>query len=411
MGHVVTAIDIGSDSIRTLVGEVTDTDVMNVIGIGVVPSRGVGQGMIINLEEATQAIGESIQKAERIAQHLITHAYVAVGGCHISSQNSHRSVVIGKADRPIDRQDLARVLDAAQIIALPHNQQVVQCTAHEYQLDSGIKTRNPLGLLSCTLDVDAHVITGDTPSISNLANCIKRNHVDIIEYVPQPVACAEAVLSGEEMLDGVAVVDIGSETTSVIIYALGSPFDTHVYPIGGKHITNNIMANLHTPRDMAEAIKLRYGHVFISAIDPTETIQMSTFGSETLSTIPRRRLVEIISAGMQDIVNRYILPEIKRSGYDGLLAAGIVLTGGAAQTAGAADMVSSMLHLPVRMGLPRPLHGLTVALESPTYSTSVGLLLYGMRRETTDKPLANMEQRSKTWSSRVLHWLYNLLPR
>jgi cell division protein FtsA len=411
LGHVVTAIDIGSSKICTLVGEVTDTDVMRVIGIGVVPSRGVSHGIITDLEEATLAIGESIQKAERIAQHTITHAYVAIGGIHISSQNSRGSAAIGKGDRPIDREDLARALDAAQVIALPHNRQVIQCTAREYQLDSQVTTKNPLGLLGRLLDVDAHIITGDTAFISNLANCVKRNHVEIIEYVPQPVASAEAVLSGEEMNDGVAVVDMGGETTSVIIYVLGSPFDTHVYPVGGNHFTNDMVVVLHTPVATAEEIKLRYGHVLISEINPAETVQVSTFGSNTLNTISRRLVAEIIGARMEDILNRYILPEIKRSGYDGLLAAGIVLTGGVAQTAGAADLISSTLQLPVRMGLPRRLHGLAVALESPAYSTAVGLLLHGMRRETTDKPLPNMEPSTRNWSARVLHWLKNLLPR
>ncbi|MHB1354912.1 MAG: cell division protein FtsA [Anaerolineae bacterium] len=411
MGHVVTAIDIGSSNIRTLVGEVTDTDVIRVVGIGVVPSRGVSYGVITDLEEATLAIGESIQKAERIVDHSITRVYVAMGGTQISSQNTRGSVVIGRGDRPIDREDLARVLDAAQVIALPHNRQVIQCTAREYVLDSGQRTKNPLGLLSCTLDVDAHIITGDTPSISNLANCFKRNHVEIIEYIPQPVASAEAVLSGEEMNDGVAVVDMGGDTTSVIIYAEGSPFDTHVYPVGGKHFTKEIVRGLHTPESTAEEIKVRYGQVLSSKINPAEMIKMSTFGSNLLSTIPRRRLAEIISVQMEDILNQYILPDIKRSGYDGLLAAGIVLTGGVAQTADAADLISSMLQLPVRIGLPRRLHGLTVTLENPTYSTAVGLLLYAMKRETTDKPLPTVEQRTKNWSARILHWLKNLLPR
>jgi cell division protein FtsA len=411
LGHVVTAIDIGSSKICTLIGEVTDSDVMNVIGIGVVPSRGVSQGVITDLEEATLAIGESIQKAERIAQRTITHAYVAIGGVHISSQNSHGTVTISKGDRPIDREDLARVLDMAQTIVLAHNRQVIQCTPCEFQLDGGMRTKNPLGLLSCILDVDAHIITGDTASISNMANCIKRNHVEIIEYVPQPIASAEAVLSGEEMHDGVAVMDIGGETTSLIIYALGSPFDTHIYPVGGKNLTNDMVVRLHTPRDTAEEIKLRFGHVLVSAINPAETIQLSTFGSNTLNSIPRRRVAEIIGAEMEDIINRYILPEIKRSGYDGLLAAGIVITGGTAQTAGVAGLVSSMLQLPVRIGLPRRLHGLTVALDSPAYSTAVGLLLHGMRRETTDKPLPDIDHKPRNWSARMLNWLRNLLPR
>ncbi|MCE5259033.1 MAG: cell division protein FtsA [Chloroflexi bacterium] len=410
MARVVTAIDIGSSKVCTLIGEVTDADVIRVVGIGMVPSRGVSHGVITNLEEATLAIGESIQKAERIAQQTVTRAYVAVGGPHISSMNKRGSAAVGKGDRPIDREDLQRALDAAQSMPVTHNRQIIYCAAREYTLDEDVTTKNPLGLLGYTLDVDAHIITANATSINNLANCIRRNHVDIIEYVPQPIASAQAVLSAEEMNDGVAVVDMGGETTSMIIYACGTPFDTHVYPLGGSHFTNDMVVGLHTPVTAAEEIKLRYGHVLTSAVGADEKIDISTFGATSLSTIQRRYVADIMGARMEDILDHFILRDIKRSGYDGLLAAGIVLTGGASQVQGAAELTSAVLQLPARVGVPRRLHGLSETINNPAYATAVGLLLHGMRRETIDKPIPAFESNPKT-GSRLLQWLKNILPR
>lgn len=409
MGRVVTAIDIGSTKVCTLIGDVTD-DVIRVIGIGMVPSRGVSHGIITDLEEATLAVGESIQKAERIAQQTVTRAYVGVGGPHISAQNKRGSTSVGKGDRPIDREDLRRALDAAQSMPVTHNQQIIHCSAREYTLDENVTTKNPLGLLGYTLDVDAHIIMGSTTSITNLANCVRRNHVDVAEFVPQPIASALAVLTGEEMNDGVAVVDIGGDTTSVTTYVCGTPFDTRVYPLGGSHFTNDMVVGLHTPVATAEEIKMRYGHVLPSAVRVDEKIEVSTFGSTTLTTIQRRWVADIMGARMEDILEHYILRDLKRSGYDGLLAAGIVLTGGASQVAGAAELTSAMLQLPARVGVPRRLHGLSETISSPAYATVVGLLLHGTRRETIDKPLPSLDAGSKT-SSRFLQWLRNILPR
>ncbi|MHB9032871.1 MAG: cell division protein FtsA [Anaerolineae bacterium] len=407
---MVTAIDIGSSKVCTLIGEITDAEVIRVVGIGMVPSRGVSHGVVTDLEEATLAIGESIQKAERIAQQTVTRAYIAVGGPHIASQNKRGSAAIGKGDRPIDREDLQRTLDSAQSIPVTHNRQIIYCAAREYTLDENITTKNPLGLLGYTLEVDAHIITGNATSINNLANCIRRNHVEIIEYVPQPIASAQSVLSGEEMNDGVAVVDMGGETTSLTIYVCGTPFDTRVYPLGGSHFTNDMVVGLHTPVATAEEIKMRYGHVLTSAVGVDEKIDVSTFGAASLSTIPRRYVADIMGARMEDILDHFILRDIKRSGYDGLLAAGIVLTGGASQVPGAAELTSAIMQLPARVGVPRRLHGLSETISSPAYATAVGLLLHGLRRETVEKPIPVFEGNQKT-SSRLLHWLRNILPR
>ena len=410
MARTITAIDIGSSKICTLIGEVTEPDVVRVIGIGVVLSRGVSHGVITDLEEATLAIGESIQKAERIAQMTVTRAYISAGGPHISSQNKSGSTSIGKGDRPIDREDLQRALDAAQTIPVSHNRQIIYCTAREYTLDEEAVTKNPLGLLGYTLLVDAHVITANATSISNLANCVRRNHVDIVEYVPQPIASATAVLSAEEMNDGVAVVDIGAETTSLSIYVLGTPFDTRVYPVGGTHFTNDMVVGLHTPIATAEEIKLRYGHLLPSAVPADEKIDVSTFGEQVISSIQRRFVAEIMGARMEDILDHFILRDIKRSGYDGLLAAGIVLTGGASLSPGMAEMVQSTLHLPARVALPRRLHGLTETISSPAYATAVGLLLHGMRRETVDRAIPVMEG-NPSLLSRVIRLFRNILPK
>jgi cell division protein FtsA len=408
--RTIVGIDVGTTKICTLVGQVGDNGILRVIGVGVVPSRGLRKGVITDVEEASKAIHESLQKAERVSGYPITEAYVGVAGSHISSQNSRGVAAIGRGDRPIDRDDVERALEAAQAITVPHNRRIIHCIPREFTVDGQNGITNPLGLMGFRLEVEAHIVTGAVAAIQNLVHCVQKNNINIVELVLQPLASAEAVLTEEEKNMGVALVDMGGGTTDVAIYVAGSAWETLVFGVGGNNITNDVAVVLRTPFATAEDAKIRYAHAVPSAVGQEEIIEIKTFGDENLTTISRQRLCQVVSARLEDMFEM-ISREIKRSGFDGLLPAGIVLTGGTANLTGIRDIAARVLQFPVRIGMPRRLHGLIETISNPAYATSVGLLLWGMREEAAvaaggPKPAGGGE-----WYQRVLEWLRVFLPR
>ncbi len=411
MERTVAAIDVGTSKICTLVGEVADNGVLRVIGVGIVPSRGVRKGVITDVEEATLAISESVQKAERVSGHTITEAYVAVGGSHVSSQNSRGLAAIGRGDRPVDRDDIDRALEAAQAIAVPHNRRIIHSMPREFVIDGQDVTKNPLGLMGFRLEVEAHIVTGAITSIQNLTNCIERNHIAILELIPEPLASAEAVLTAEECNMGVALVDIGAGTTDLSIYVAGSTWETQVFAVGGNHLTNDIAVGMRTPFATAEDAKVRYAHALPMAVPQSEMIEIAKFGEESLGHISRRALCEIVALRTEEIIDDLILREIKRSGFDGLLPAGVVITGGMASLTGIRELAARVLQMPVRVGMPRRLHGLVETISSPAYATAVGLLLWGIRAETAVVESTPRLNTRGGWHGRFVEWLKLILPR
>ena len=410
MERTIVGIDIGTTKVCTLVGLVGDNGLLRVIGVGVVPSRGLHQGVIVDVDEASKAIHESIERAERVSGYPITEAYVGVAGSHISSQNSRGVAAIGRGDRPIDRDDIERALESAQAIAVPHNRRIIHSIPREFSVDGQGGITNPLGLMGFRLEVEAHIVTGAVAAIQNLVHCVQANNINIVELVLQPLASAEAVLTEEEKNMGVAVVDMGGGTTDLAIYVEGSVWGTLVREVGGNNITKDIAVVLRTPFATAEDAKVRYAHAVPSAVGQEEIIEIRTFGEENLTTISRQRLCQVVAARLEDVFE-LVAREVKRSGFDGLLPAGTVLTGGTANLTGIRDIAARVLQLPVRVGVPRRLHGLIETISNPAYATSVGLLLWGMREEAAVASGGPQAPGGGEWYRRVLEWLRVFLPR
>lgn len=407
--RTVVGIDVGTTKICTLVAEIGDDNSLRVTGVGVVPSRGLRKGVITDVEEAATAIGESVQKAERVAGHTITKAYVGVGGSHISSQNNRGLVAIGKGDRPVDRDDISRAMEAALAVPLPHNRRVIHSIAREFIIDGQEGIKNPIGLMGYRLEVEAHLVTGAVTSMQNLVKCVEMGQVEVADLVLQPLASAEAVLTEEEKELGVAAIDMGGGTTDLAIYVGGSVWETRVLPVGGNHLTNDIAVGLRTPLAAAEDIKIRYATALPDTVAESEAIEITTFGEQPLATVSRRSLCEIVALRAEEMFD-LIAKEIRRSGLEGMLPAGVVLTGGTANLVGLRELAAGRLGMPVRIGAPRRLRGLVETISNPAYATSVGLLIWGMREATKDRTSVVAAEGSG-WAKRIIDWLRVFVPR
>ena len=418
MVRTVVGIDVGTTKVCTLIGQIDDIEPpsgdgyrspLRISGIGVVPARGIRKGVVTDLEEATRAVRDSVDRAERVSGHTVTEAYVLVGGAHISSQNSRGVVAIGRGDRPADREDIERAMESAQAIAVPHNRRIIHSIPREFIVDGQDGVKNPLGLLGYRLEVEAHIITGAVTSIQNLIKCIEANEIEVADLVLQPLASAEAVLSQEERDMGVTVVDIGGGTIDMALHVEGSVWQTLVHDVGGYQISNDIAMGLRTPFSTAEELKVRYAHVVPSSVDESEVIEFSSFGSDAVSSVSRRELCRLVSLRIDEILEM-IDQDIRRSGFESLLSAGIVITGGTANLRGLVQVAEERLGVPVRLGAPQRLRGLSEAISSPAYAASVGLLLWGMRQDSAAIDSAYHVSASGAWWQRWAKWLRVLLP-
>ncbi len=406
MEETIVALDVGTTKVCTLLGELNEEG-LRIVGAGVAPSRGLRKGVVVNIEEATEAIVASLSKAEDISGYQIERAYVGVSGGHISSVNSRGVAAISRGPRGVTFEDMDRAMDAAQAIAIPHNREIIHAIPRGYTLDGQDGVRNPLGLQGYRLEVEAHVVTGAVPLIHNLVKCVQAARVEIIELALGSIAAGEAVLTTAEKEMGVILADIGGGTTDVAIFIDGSIWHTMILPLGGNHLTNDIAVGLRAPFNVAEEVKIKYGHTIPEAVSPEESVDISAFGNRSHRSISRRRLAEIVEARAEEIFD-LILKEVKRSGYDGLLPAGLVLCGGTANMTGLCEFGSKALDLPARVGTPKGLEGLVESIEGPAYAASVGLLQWGWRRTKDRRDM--LPRATGSISRRIKGWLRALLP-
>jgi cell division protein FtsA len=391
------------------VGEIYEDGQLRIIGVGVAPSRGLRKGVVVNVQEATEAITASVRKAERISGYEITSAYVGIGGGHVSAINSRGVVGISRTARGISETDIERALDAARAIAIPHNREIIHTIPRGYLVDGQEGVKDPVGMQGIRLEVETHIVTGASTSVSNLVKCVRAAGVGIDDLILQPLASGEAVLKGPEREMGVVLADIGGGTTDIGIFIEGSIWHTVILGTGGEHLTRDVAVGLRTPFSTAEELKIQYGHAMAVSLTTDELIEVTSFGNGARQSISRLQLSEVIEARAEEILS-LILREVKRSGYDGLLAAGLVMCGGTAELAGFKDLAQQVLALPVRVGKPQDLQGLTDVLDSPAYATSVGLLLWGMRHKPVDPPEPRRTRPpSQVWSS-VRNWIRAFLP-
>ena len=397
-------IDVGTTKICTLVAEVDDDGEMRIVGVGIVPSRGIRKGVVVNVGETTAAIAESLQQAERSSGYQIASAFVGLAGAHISGLNNRGVVTINSGHRSIRPADIHRALESARAVNLSENREILHVISRDFIVDGDDGVKDPVGMFARRLEVDAHIVTGATSSINNLVQCVHNNQLEIDALVLEPLASGAAVLTGIEKEMGVVLADIGGGTTDIAIFIEGSIWHTVVLPTGGQQITNDIAIGLRTPLDMAEELKIRYGHTSPAKIAPEETLDVPTFGETGRQTVSRRFLAEIIEARVEEIFE-LILQEIKRSGYDGLLPAGLVLCGGTASLTGIREIGQRILDIPIRLGAPQNLRGLIDNLTEPAYATSVGLLAWGKEHQP-----APARSPSKGGHLKMPGWLKVFLP-
>ena len=405
MERTIVGIDVGTTKICTLVGEVNEAGELNIVGVGVAPSRGMRKGMVINVAEATEAIAASVEKAERTSGYQIERAYVSIAGSHISGVNSRGVVAISRGEGGITTDDIDRALEAAQAIAIPHNQEVLHIVPRTFTVDGQNGIRDPIGMYGFRLEVEAHIVMGASSAIQNLVKCVEALDIGVVELVLGPLAAGAAVLTDTEREMGVVLADIGGGTTDIGVFIEGSVWHTSVLAVGGNHLTNDLAIGLRAPFTVAENLKIEYGQARSDAVGLDETVEVDMFGDNGHQRVSRRLLAQILEARAEEICH-LIRQEIKRSGYDGLLPAGVVLCGGSAQLAGFPELAREVLQLPVRVGAPRDLKGLVDTISSPAFATSVGLLRWGLQQHTVRRP----RRRGGSLGQRLIQWLRAFLP-
>ena len=373
--QVIVAIDIGTTKVCTLIARKEDPDQLRILGAGIEPSQGMRKGVVVDMVAASEAVVRSVEKAERTSGMEIGSALVSLAGSHVSSVNSHG--VVGVSGRTIDEDDMARAVDAARAVAIPHNREVIHIIQRGFSIDGQEGVRKPLGMHGYRLEVETHIITASAASVENLRQCVGAAGVEVSQFVLNPLASAEVVLTETEREMGVVVCDMGGGTTDIAIYIGGDVWHTNVLAVGGDHITSDIAHGLRLPVSQAEEVKIKHGHAIKSEVSPDETFTIKPFGEEQPVQINRQELAYVIEARVEEIFG-LVLQEIKRSGYDGLLPAGLVLTGGSSVLPGMRALASRTLGVPVRIAGPENLIGMSDKLESPAYSTSVGLLRWAL---------------------------------
>ncbi len=391
----IAALDIGTTKTCALIGEHTEHGTWRILGAGVVASRGMRKGVITDVKEATQAIASAIEQAERVSGLTAEAVYVGIAGAHIQSTNS-RGVAAIHSGRGVTQDDIDRAMEAAEAIAVPQNRDIIHSIPRGYTLDGQDGVKDPLGMIGFRLEVEAHIVTGAAPSIQNVVKAVEGAGLRVAGLVLEPIAAGDAVLTPAEKEMGVVLADIGGGTTDIAIFIDGSVWHTIILPTGGQHITNDLAVGLRTPFEAAEEMKLKYGHTDPNLIPDTEYIDVTAFGEEGKRTVSRRDIAEIISARAEEIC-QLILTEVKRSGYDNLLPAGVVLCGGTAELAGLKAFAREILQMPVRVGLPRDLEGFTDRITSAAFATSIGLLQWGWKQRELDALSSSkgMPKRSK----------------
>ncbi len=382
--ETIVGIDIGTTKICTLIANLAEDGSYRILGVGIEPSRGMRKGMITDLQQTINDIAKSLEKAQRSSGYEITSALVSIAGSHVSSINSRGAV--GITNGIVSQVDINRALEAAQVVAIPHDREVLHVIQRGFTVDGQDGISHPIGLHGYRLEVETHIITASAASVENIRHCVETAGVKVKAFVLNPLASAEVVLTETERQLGIMVCDIGGGTTDLAVYINNNVWHTTVIAVGGDLITSDIAHGLRLSLPDAEKVKIAHGHARENQVDPHDTFSIRSFGEEEPVDFKRCDLAYIIEARMEEIF-QFVLQEIKRSGYDGLLPAGVVLTGGASLVPGIRDLASDVLGLPVRVAQPDDLNGLVDQLYSPAYSTSVGLLNWaGILTRTAKQP-------------------------
>jgi cell division protein FtsA len=372
--NMIVGLDIGTSKVVAIVGEIAPKGAIEIIGIGSHPSRGMKKGVVVNIESTVHSIQRAIEEAELMAGCQIHSVYAGIAGSHIRSLNSHGIVAI--RDKEVTQGDVERVIDAARAVAIPADQKILHILPQEFIIDNQEGIREPVGMSGVRLEAKVHLVTGAVSAAQNIIKCVRRCGLEVDDIILEQLASSFSVLTEDEKELGVCLVDIGGGTTDIAVFTEGSIRHTAVIPIAGDQVTNDIAVALRTPTQYAEEIKIKYACALAQLASTDETIEVPGVGDRTSRRLARHTLAEVVEPRYEELL-ALVQAELRRSGFEDLVAAGIVMTGGSSKMEGLVDLAEEVFHMPVRLGTPQYVGGLVDVVRNPIYATGVGLLLFG----------------------------------
>jgi len=378
--NLIVGLDIGTSKIVAIVGEINDENGIEIIGIGSHPSRGLKKGVVVNIESTVQSIQRAVEEAELMAGCQINSVYTGIAGSHISSLNSHGIVAI--RDKEVSPGDVDRVIDAARAVAIPADQRVLHVLPQEFIIDNQEGIKEPVGMSGVRLEAKVHLISGAMSAAQNILKCVRRCGLEVDDIILEQLASSHSVLTEDEKELGVCLVDIGGGTTDIAVFTDGAIRHTAVIPIAGDQVTNDIAVALRTPTQNAEEIKVKYACALTQLAGAEETIEVPSVGDRAPRRLTRQTLAEVVEPRYEELIT-LIQAELRRSGFEDIIAAGIVMTGGSSKMEGVIELAEEIFHMPVRLGVPHSVSGLVDVVRNPIHATGVGLLLFGHQQRNT----------------------------
>jgi cell division protein FtsA len=379
--NLMVGLDIGTSKVVAIVGELTPSGEVDIVGIGSHPSRGLKKGVVVNIESTVQSIQRAVEEAELMAGCQIHSVYAGIAGSHVRSLNSHG--IVASRDKEVTVGDVERVIDAARAVAIPADQRILHILPQEFIIDSQEGVREPIGMSGVRLEAKVHMVTGAVSAAQNIIKCVRRCGLEVDDVILEQLASSYAVLTEDEKELGVCLVDMGGGTTDIAVFTEGAIRHTAVIPIAGDQVTNDIAVALRTPTQHAEEIKVKYACALSQLAAAEETIEVPSVGDRPPRRLSRQTLAEVVEPRYEELLT-LVQEELRRSGFEDLIAAGIVLTGGSSKMEGVIDLAEEVFHMPVRQGMPQRVTGLSDVVKNPIYSTGVGLLMFGWHNRGHD---------------------------
>lgn len=404
--NLIVGLDIGTSKIVAIVADVLPDGRMDIIGIGSHPSRGMKKGIVVNIDATVQSVQRAIEEAELMAGCEIHSVYTGIAGSHIHSFNSHGFVAVKNGE--VSKEDVARAIEAAKAVSIPSEQKILHVLPQEYTVDHQEGIYDPVGMAGMRLEGKVHIVTGAVSAAQNIVNCIRRCGLEVDDMILEQLASSYAVLTEDEKQLGVCMIDIGGGTTDIAVYIDGAIRHTSVIPVAGDQLTNDLAVAFRTPHQSAEAIKIKHGCAARQLADKNHVIKLPSVGQNKEQHITQVDLAEIIEPRYEELF-ALVLDELQRFGFDGLLGAGVVLTGGSAKMTGVLELAEYIFQSHVRLGIPRHVYGMPDVISNPIFATGIGLLLYGQQMQggiqsksnsnanNTYQNLNNMFGRVKNW--------------
>ncbi|MFP5414540.1 MAG: cell division protein FtsA [Gammaproteobacteria bacterium] len=403
--QMIVGLDIGTSKVVAIIGVAGPNGQLEIVGTGMHPSSGIKKGVVVNIESTVHAIQRAIEEVELMAGCQIHSVYAGIAGSHIRSLNSHGIVAI--RDREVHQTDIDRVIDAARAVAIPADQEILHVLPQEFIIDNQEGVREPLGMSGVRLEAKVHLVTCAANAAQNIKKCIRRCGLEVDDIILEQLASSYAVLTEDEKQLGVCLVDIGGGTTDIAVFTEGAIRHTGVIPIAGDQVTNDIAMALRTPTAHAEELKIKYACALAQLAGPDETIKVPSVGDRAPRSLSRQALAEVVEPRYDELFT-LVQSELRRSGLEDLLAAGIVLTGGTSKMEGVVDLAEEIFHMPVRLGMPQNIQGLADIVNNPIYSTGVGLLLYGLQQQQENRNVPKKGAASG-FVGRIRQWFQNNL--